>query len=610
MKKKFKKISFGVAFVVLMICMLCFGASALESSGQCGDNVYWSFNSDTGELVISGEGKMEDYYAGTSPFSEESAIRTIVIKKGVTSIGDYSFVGCSYLTSIIIPDSVTCIGANALTHSYGLKSITIPDSVKEIKRYAFYNSDIRGTIYISSQLCNIGEHAFSGAKLSGFDVDEENEFYSSEDGVLFNKDKSVLIQYPSYNSNTTYIVPDTVEVLEIGAFSRSENIKEIYIPYSVVLIDGQNFWKCDSLEDVYYNGTEREWNKIEITTFNDDLLNANIHFHTHIDEDNDYYCDDCGRFFHEFITKTENATCTVNGYSMTVCSVCGCIANSEIISATGHTLSDWTEYVKATCTEDGENRKYCQNCDYYESETISSTGHTLSDWTEYKKATCTEDGENRKNCQKCDYYESEIIAATGHEWGEWTLTREPSLLETGIETSVCAVCGEKQTRELPQKKSDASAKDDNTGINVDYTNEAYEGDVEVVVVPDYDGSQYVTLPLEDYTKIASWNIKIYVNDEEVQPAEPVLVSIPLPEGFNSKYIAVYHIDSQTGEFERINPVYVEDGYVRFLADSFSVYTVVDESSEKKDGIEALFEWLTNLIGMFTEFITKLFSFSC
>lgn len=578
-----------------------------------------------------------------SMFSYSENLTSVTLPEGLTSIEDQAFLGCSKLEMETVPDSVTSIGQGAFgwcngiekfeipygvtSIEYGLfsqclnlKEITIPYSVTSIGEGAFFECVSLESIEISDNVTNIGEQAFYSCKslkevripenvesigadaftwcqgLEYITVDENNELYSNdESGVLFDKSKTILYQYPIGNKRTSYIIPETVNRIESGAFfecrtlsdivisdsvseiksygfSSCENLKSITIPYSVTDIGYGAFEFCFALEDVYYLGNEKEWNKIEIDEVNNWLLNADIHFHNHIDVNSDSYCDECGRLCeHDFITKTENATCTVNGYSMKVCSLCGCIRSTEIYEATGHKLSDWSEY---------------------------------------RKATCTVDGENRKNCQNCDYYEYETVTAIGHRWGEWTLAREPSLLETGIETSVCAVCGEKQTRELPKMQSDASATDENTGINVEYTDEAYEGDIEVIVEPDFDGSQYVTLPLEDFTRIASWNIKIYVNGEEAQPAAPVLVSIPLPEGFNAKYIAVYHIDSQTGEFERIKPVYVEDGYVRFLADSFSVYTVVDESSEEKDGISALFDWLTDLLAKLTELFLALFSFEC
>ena len=97
----------------------------------------------------------------------------------------------------------------------------------------------------------------------------------------------------------------------------------------------------------------------------------------------------------------------------------------------------------------------------------------------------------------------------------------------------------------------------------------------VVVEEDFTGSQYLGMSYGNYV---SWNIKTYIDGVETQPGAPVLVTIPIPVGFNKASIIVYHVNSATGTLEKIEPVEIEGDYIRFLATSFSVYMVVDESS--------------------------------
>ncbi|MBQ7580977.1 MAG: leucine-rich repeat domain-containing protein, partial [Clostridia bacterium] len=99
------------------------GDNKLAATGQCGDNVFWSFNSSTGTLTISGTGKMYDYNWNGSPFYENSSIKSVTIQSGVTSIGKDAFSWCSSLTSITIPDSVTNIGDSAFSGCNSLTSI-------------------------------------------------------------------------------------------------------------------------------------------------------------------------------------------------------------------------------------------------------------------------------------------------------------------------------------------------------------------------------------------------------------------------------------------------------------------------------------------------------
>ena len=120
--KRTKKITLIMLAVVLMAVCFVFCASALDATGQCGDNVYWSFNENTGELVISGNGSMYDYGYSSSPFYN-SNIKSVVVEDGITTISNYAFCGCDSLTSITIPDSVTSIGDSAFRDCKSLKNM-------------------------------------------------------------------------------------------------------------------------------------------------------------------------------------------------------------------------------------------------------------------------------------------------------------------------------------------------------------------------------------------------------------------------------------------------------------------------------------------------------
>ena len=129
MKKRLIKNLLLVALMVVLCLTVGMTASALEPTGQCGDNVYWTFDEPTGELVISGEGEMRNYTV--SPFkSGEYTIKKITIEEGVTSIGNYAFQNCANVKSIDIPDSVTYIGERAFSCCGDIGSIYISKNVK------------------------------------------------------------------------------------------------------------------------------------------------------------------------------------------------------------------------------------------------------------------------------------------------------------------------------------------------------------------------------------------------------------------------------------------------------------------------------------------------
>ena len=160
------------------------------SSGTCGTNVRWELD-DSGTLTISGTGVMENYISHLSvPWcSSRVSIKSVIIESGVTSIGECAFKDCTSLTSITIPDGITNIGDYSFRDCTSLTSVKIPDSVLSIGNYAFYNSDNLTSITIPNNVMSIGECAFDGCtSLTTINVDSENAYYTSVDGVLFNKD--------------------------------------------------------------------------------------------------------------------------------------------------------------------------------------------------------------------------------------------------------------------------------------------------------------------------------------------------------------------------------------------------------------------------------------
>ncbi|MBQ7580328.1 MAG: leucine-rich repeat domain-containing protein, partial [Clostridia bacterium] len=203
--------------------------NTLDATGQCGDNVYWTFNSSTGALNISGTGKMYNYSYNGSPFYYNSSIKSVTIESGVTSIGEWAFVGCKSLTSIEIPDSVTSIGDHAFYYCRSSTSIEIPDSVTSIGNSAFGNC----------------------SSLTSITVYNNNNNYSSDSfGVLYNKDKTELIQYPIGNERTSFTIPESVTSIGSYAFYNCSSLTSIEIPDSVTSIGDDAFYECSSLTSI------------------------------------------------------------------------------------------------------------------------------------------------------------------------------------------------------------------------------------------------------------------------------------------------------------------------------------------------------------------------
>ena len=161
-------------------------------------------------------------------FDSAYTLETLDIPDTVTSIGESAFSGCSSLTSITIPDSVTSIGDNAFSYCSSLTSINIPHGVT-----------------------SIGDGALGSClSLTAIDVNTGNENYTSVNGVLFNKNKTELMQYPAGKTDKSYTIPNGVTSIGGYAFSNCSNFTSVTIPDSVTSIGDNAFYDCSSLISV------------------------------------------------------------------------------------------------------------------------------------------------------------------------------------------------------------------------------------------------------------------------------------------------------------------------------------------------------------------------
>jgi hypothetical protein len=161
---------------------------------------------------------------GTGVFEGCTALNNVALSNSINSISRSMFYGCTSLNNIIIPNTVTSIGANAFFYCSSLTTINIPSSVTEINT------------------------AFNGcSSLISITVDEANLFYSSDaHGVLHNKNKTTIIQYPTGRIGA-YAILGTVDTIGLEAFILSNNLISITIPNSVITIQSTAFGNCTSL---------------------------------------------------------------------------------------------------------------------------------------------------------------------------------------------------------------------------------------------------------------------------------------------------------------------------------------------------------------------------
>ncbi len=303
-----------LSLVLTMLCALLtfmpVNAATIVDSGNCGaqgDNVKWTLDSE-GTLTISGTGEMADYfspsqrpwglgvsvkagvwvktvivksgitYIGSYTFSGINSLQNAIIEygilkigngafwssglvdikifEGVTEIGDDAFSKCNNLKEVHLPDSTVTIGKNSFMLDSNLIKVNIPNNTKTIGEGAFYGTGIT-SVKVPSGVTSIGFGAFRECEfLPNIDVESGNLTYSSDNGVLFDKYKSKLLQYPTGKKESEYTIPNSVEEIDVTAFEKC-NLSNVVIPQNVKRINQYAFYSCKNLQSIkIFNGVE------------------------------------------------------------------------------------------------------------------------------------------------------------------------------------------------------------------------------------------------------------------------------------------------------------------------------------------------------------------
>lgn len=228
------------------------------------------FNKDKTTLIKYPEGKTEASY--TVPNSVINIdfgsiryclfLKEIFIPKSVTNIYYEGFPGCSALTQINVDstNTVYCSEDGVLFNKEKTKLLqypaskkgsayTVPNSITNIQSSAFAGCNALTQVTIPNSVTNIGLQAFHGCSaLTQINIENGNTVYCSEDGVLFNKDKTKLIQYPSGKTEPVYTIPNSVTYIEFTAFTNCAALTQITIGDRIEYIGYFAFANCHMLQ--------------------------------------------------------------------------------------------------------------------------------------------------------------------------------------------------------------------------------------------------------------------------------------------------------------------------------------------------------------------------
>ena len=203
------------------------------------------------ETVIHNDIEYTVSTIGDNAFYECVSLLSIDLPGTLTSIGNSSFFMCSSMISIDFPNSLTSIGYSAFGYCFSLLSIALPDSLTSIGNWAFENCRSLVSVDIPDSITSIGDGAFGGCQsLTTINVSKDNLYFTSLNGVLFDKDKNILYQYAAGLDDTDYTVPDSVISIGNFAFEGCDNLISVYLPDTMTSIGDFAFDNCNSLKSI------------------------------------------------------------------------------------------------------------------------------------------------------------------------------------------------------------------------------------------------------------------------------------------------------------------------------------------------------------------------
>jgi len=204
----------------------------------------------SGTLPFDFEKKI--YLANTIPANafykvwSDTMLTSIILSDSIVSIDELAFNNCSNLQSVTFPAELRNIGNMAFNQCQKLSSIKLPAKLERIDSYAFENCESIDSLYISSTVSYIDEKALLSC--SGYvNVDKSNQYFSSKDGVLFNKNQSILLHCPNLKLGI-YIVPTTVDTIGNYAFSNCLNLLDVTLPQTLKSIGEGAFEYCQAIK--------------------------------------------------------------------------------------------------------------------------------------------------------------------------------------------------------------------------------------------------------------------------------------------------------------------------------------------------------------------------
>ena len=469
---------------------------------------------------------------------------TYTVPASVKTIKAVAFYSNLKLEELIVPNGVVTIEDGALLEMMSLKTLRIPATVTYL-----------GGVTLSSDSSEISwcDLAFF---LENFEVDPGNTVYSSEDGVLFNKDKTVLLQYPMGKADNDYTIPDGVEQISTAAFynytkiyklmidmmidmsgmtpeeffqvqspylkqfydkaNQLQTVSSIMIPDSVTSIGDYAFYFCTSLTSVTIPGSVTSIGKYAFANCNTLTSVTMLEGVTNIGEDAFY---DCPSLTNVIIPSS---VISIEDFAFNSCS-----------SLTSVNIPDSVTNIGAFAFA---------GCDSLTSVTI---GNGVTNIGERAFYTCTS-------------LTSITIPDSVTSIGECAFDDCANLTIYGYAGSSAETYAAENNIPFVALTSVA---DEKTGVTIEST--------ENYIIPE-NATLHIEIVAKEESQV-TYNISLMQNGESVQPTGEVTVKIPVPDTMDGEQCAVYREEAD-GTQVILNAVY-RDGYMVFTTDVFGSFTL-------------------------------------
>ena len=489
------------------------------TSGDFGENNCLHWEVSTGvlsgkTLTISGTGAMPDFdfpngnlapwwnyealgmLTSFGNFKLEGELKKVVIKDGVTNVGDYALFFLPAATQVTLPGSVTSIGRYGIAMCSKLTGLSIPKGVTEIGDFGLAGDGLTA-VTLPDGLQSLGRGAFdtcaslTNTTLPAAITAVPGKCFADCTKLLNVKYAGTVtaigdLAFESCKALTAAPIPETVTEIGASAFTGCTALTDVTLPAGVTVIPDGCFQGCTALADMKLPGTVTsvghnaftgctalkdvrcygaapavEPGNSEAHSFEPAIVT--IHYNPDpvygwtLDADGKwqgYTVSSKGACLHTGYGTTENtvpATCGEAGRVDTICSNCGEVVSTKEIPATGaHTWDNGTVTTEPTETTPGVRTFTCAVCGATRTETIPATGAHDYQFTRTVAPTCTADGYDLYTCSGCGATEKRNPKpALGHKWDNGTVTTEPTETTPGVRTYTCTVCGQTKNETIP-----------------------------------------------------------------------------------------------------------------------------------------------------------------